>query len=111
MGAASVGAFVLATVLATRLKPKTVAALAVLACAFIVSFALVLHDNLLLARLLPFSAVITLGNGLPPVVCFQGGIAGRRMPGRPARRAFLLLPLILLAAYQPPGWLPAAPPP
>jgi predicted double-glycine peptidase len=111
MGAASVGAFVLATVLATRLKPKTVAALAVLACAFIVSFALVLHDNLLLARLLPFSAVIILGNWLPPGVCFLAGVAWRRMSGPAARKAVLLLPLMLLCAYQSHGWLPADPPP
>lgn len=97
--------------LGRRLKPRPMAGLALLSCALIVCFALLLRDHLLLTRLLPSSAVVIYGNALPPAVAFLAGLAWRRIPGHPLRKSVLLLPLLLLCLYQSYGFLFTRPPP
>ena len=100
MGAASVAMFLLGRSIARSVGPLVLSAFALLACGAIVAFASVLRDDLLMARLLPFSSLPVLGNWLLPSVCFLAGLAWRAMPGRAARKLTLLVPLVLLCVYQ-----------
>jgi hypothetical protein len=108
---ASAGAFALGHSLARSVDARAAGARAVLACAFIVCFALSLRDRLFLTRMLPSSAVVIYGNALPPAVALLAGQAWRRIPGRAWRRASLVTPLALLCLCQSYGFLLAAPPP
>jgi len=63
--------------LAVSRRSSTVAAgLALVAVVFILWFALAVHGTLLMARLLPFSGVIVLGNWIPLAAAFLAGIVG-----------------------------------
>ena len=108
---ASAAALAVALGIARAAGPRAAALLALLSCGFVVCFALLLRDHLLLTRLLPVSAVVIYGNALPPAVAFLTGIAWRRIPGGPARKAVLLLPLLALCLYQSYGFLLGRPPP
>ena len=111
MLAASAGAHALGLRLGRTLGPRAAGGLALLTCGFIVCFALLFRDRLLLTRLVPSSAVVIYGNLLPPAAALLAGLAWRPIPGRAARRAALLLPLLLLCLYQSYGFLPGSPPP
>jgi hypothetical protein len=91
--------------------PRVAGILALLTCAFIVCFALMFRDHLLLTRLVPSSAAIVYTNPLPPAVALLCGIGWHRMPGSAWRKGVLLLPLALLCLYQSYGVLPGNPPP
>jgi hypothetical protein len=67
-------------------------------------YAFKLHDDLRLARLLPFSSVMVLGNPAPELVALIVGFAWRIVPGPKLRRALILMPLVgacLYNAYSP----------
>ena len=103
MGAASLALFYLG--LARSTGPLLLGALALPACGAIVAFASVLRDSLQMTWLLPCPAAIVLANWLLPAVSFLAGLAWRHSPGRPARKALLVLPLVLLCVYQSYGFL------
>lgn len=111
MLAIALAAFALGLRLGRTLPARTAGALALLSCASIVCFALLLRDHLLLTRLLPSSALIIYGNVLPPAAAFLAGIAWRRIPGLATRKVLLLPPLLLLCLYQSYGFLLHRPPP
>jgi hypothetical protein len=100
MAAVTIAAFALGLALGRRLPPRAGAALAFAVCAFIVAFVFHLSDRLLIARLLPFSGVIVLGDWLPPAVAVLAGLAWRRMPGAPWRRAVLVVPLVTICGLR-----------
>ena len=100
MTGASAVLFCLGLTLGRRLPPRGGAAFAFAVCAFIVAFTFHLSDHLLLARLLPFSNVIVLGDWLPPAVALLAGLAWRRMPGGPWRRAVLVVPLLAICGLR-----------
>jgi hypothetical protein len=100
MAGASAVLFSLGLALGRRLPPRGGAALAFGVCAFIVAFTFHLSDKLVLARLLPFSNVIVLGDWLPPAVALLAGLAWRRMPGRAWRKAVLVVPLVAVCGLR-----------
>ena len=100
MAVVSVAMFLLGLTLGRRLAPGVVGALALVTCAFIVGFVRFAADHLLLAKLLPFSNVIVLGDWLPPAVALLAGLAWRRIPGRAGRKGVLVVPLVLLCAFR-----------
>jgi hypothetical protein len=57
-------------------------------------------DRLWLARVLPFSNLIIIGNLTLPAIALVSGMAFRRMSGHVLRRCALLAPLIGLAAFD-----------
>lgn len=81
-----------------------------LAVAFVVLHVAALRDNLVLARLLPFSNLVVLGNWLPPAASFLAGLAWGRIPKRPWRRCAFILPLLLASFYSAYGRLLGNPP-
>jgi hypothetical protein len=105
MAGTSAVLFCFGLALGRRLSPRAAAAVALTACAFIVAFVLLLSDNILLARLLPFSSLIVLGDWLPPAVALLAGLAWRRMPGHAARKAVLVFPLVALCGFRSYGHL------
>ena len=52
----------------------------------IVAYLIFLWDDILLAKLLPFSNLIVVGNWLPPLTGFIAGVAWKSMPGSLRRR-------------------------
>ena len=86
--------------LGTRLSPRATTGVAFAVCGFIVAFIFFLSDHLLLARLLPFSNVILLGNWLPPAVALLTGLAWGRLPGSGWRKWALVVPFVGVCAMQ-----------
>jgi len=100
MAAVTFALFFAGLALGRRLSPRAGAALAFGVCAFIVGFTFHLSDKIVLARLLPFSSVIVLGDWLPPAVALLAGLAWRRMPGGPWRKAVLVVPLVAICGLR-----------
>ena len=104
------GLFALGFRLGKRASPRVFNVSAVLAVAFVVLHVAALRDSLLLARLLPFSNLVVLGNWLPPAASFLAGLAWDRIPKRPWRRCAFILPLLLASLYSGYGRLVGSPP-
>ena len=64
---------------------------------FIFWFSLAIHGRLFLARILPFSNVVILGNWLPPNAALLAGIVGGRQSASPRRRLVFAGVLLCLA--------------
>ena len=62
-------------------------------------YAFFLWDNIALARLLPFSNLIVLGNWFPLAAGFLAGSAWNRVPGGAWRKGFSVLALATVAGY------------
>lgn len=63
-----------------------------------------LWDDILLAKLLPFSNLIVMGNWLPPLASFLAGVAWKSMPGSLLRRnsyTVVMLVVALIAMVEP----------
>lgn len=56
-------------------------------------------DGVFVTKLLPFSNVMVLGNALPLFGAFLAGIAWARIEGTRVRKAFSVVPLLLVACY------------
>lgn len=111
IAAVSAGMLFAGLALGRKLGPKAFASVALVVCAVVVLLATFLTDHLLVARLLPFSNVIVLGDWIPPAVALLAGLAWRRIPGRPWRRGLLVSALLLLCGFRSYGRLFAQPPP
>lgn len=85
-------------------------ALIVLAVGALWLHAYVLLDNPLLARWLPFSNLVVVGNWSPLAAAFLAGLAWRRIPGGIPRKYVLLVPLMGLCLYRAYGPLAGEPP-
>ncbi|MGQ0633013.1 MAG: cysteine peptidase family C39 domain-containing protein [Planctomycetaceae bacterium] len=102
--AVSVGIF-LATVWLARRVPRLLCdALAVAVVLLIGYYIRYLWDNMAVARLLPFSSLIVLGNWFPPAIAVLAGLAWNRVPPPATRKAVavaLLFGCAALAVYYP----------
>lgn len=70
----------------------------------LMAYAVCVVDNIALARWLPFSNLIIVGNLSLPLAGLLAGLGARRLPGPWWRRAVLLVPLVavsLVKAYRP----------
>jgi hypothetical protein len=106
----SVSLFVGAARLGRRLSPRAATTLAVPVAGFLLAWALWLDDGLWLARVLPVSNLVVVGDTLPPAAALLAGLAWRAVPGSAGRKSLLLVPLLLLSLYRAFGFLFAAPP-
>jgi hypothetical protein len=97
---ASLAALLLALRVGSRVSRKTATALCVLVLALVVAHVLWVSDRPWVARVLPVSSVIVLGNALPPLVAFLAGLSWRLIPGNVARRGMLLAALVGVCAFR-----------
>ncbi|CAA9435839.1 MAG: hypothetical protein AVDCRST_MAG64-3815 [uncultured Phycisphaerae bacterium] len=113
VGFVSLGALALALFVGNRVSRKAATALCVLVVGLIVAHVLWVSDRPWVARALPVSGVIVLGNGLPPLVAMLAGLAWRLIPGNVARRAVLLGALLVACGHRSlaPVLAAAGPPP
>ena len=106
----AVGLFALGLRLTGPLSNRVTVVIELLIVISIVLYARALCDSALLARVLPFSNVIVLGNWLPLFAGFLAGVAWRHIPGRVWRRCVTVVPLVLVATYCAYGGMLAPPP-
>jgi hypothetical protein len=98
--------------LGRALPVRLVRALGLAATAGVVAYIAFLSDDILMARLLPFSNLIVVGNWIPPLTGFLAGLAWSLIP-RPATptareaapRGVLGRRLLVVLALQAAGWL------
>lgn len=83
--------------LGRRLPPRDVGLLIMFGVLLLLAFEKFAWDKLWLARMLPLSNVVILGNWYPLIAAFLGGLAWRRIPGRAFRRGILIVPLLILS--------------
>lgn len=83
--------------LGRRLPPRDVGLLIMFGVLLLLAFEKFAWDKLWLARMLPLSNVVILGNWYPLIAAFLGGLAWRRIPGRALRRGILIVPLLILS--------------
>lgn len=98
--AASALLFWLAFWLGGRLRRPARLALTVLALVLLVLAASYGRDHVGLARLLPFSSLIVLGNLEIPAAAILAGLAWRSIDPPAGRRAMVLVPLLGVCAYR-----------
>ncbi|MBI3923409.1 MAG: hypothetical protein HY318_18455 [Armatimonadetes bacterium] len=84
---------------ATKASKKTLTLSTVLVVAAIVCHAFVLRDKIHLARMLPFSNLIVVGNWAPLFVAVLAALAWRGIPGGSLRKLVTVLPLVLGCVY------------
>ena len=82
----SLALFFAAKRLSKRLSPRAATLAATAAVLAMIVYVALLWDNVLLARWLPFSGLIILGNWFPLFVSIVGGIAWDRLPGNRVRK-------------------------
>lgn len=64
----------------------------------VICYVVFLWDNILLARVLPFSNLILLGNWFPPILGFLGGLAWNGVSGSWFKKSIYVLGMLVLAA-------------
>ena len=96
----SLGLFALVVRSARRLSRGAASGLLVLCVGLLVLFTWILADGLWLARLIPLTSVVILGDWTPLLVAAAAGLAWGRMPGAARRRAVLLVPLAGLCLWR-----------
>ena len=111
VGFVSVGTLLLAILVGQRVSRRTATLLCVLVVGLIVAHVMWVSDRAWVARVLPVSSVIILGNALPPLVAALAGLAWRLIPGHVVRRSLLLLPLVVLCGHRSIAPAFATPPP
>src|SRR5687767_8373449 len=90
VGLVSVGALILALVIGARVSRPKATTFCVAVVGLIVAHVLWVTDRPWVAKILPVSSVIVLGNALPPLVAMLAGLAWRLIPGNVVRRVVLL---------------------
>jgi hypothetical protein len=96
----SCAAFLLAARVARRVSMPVVLLLALLALTAVFVQALVLQENVLVARVLPLSNLIILGNWLPVAAGWLAGLAWVRTRGAVLRKCMIVLPLVGAGLYS-----------
>ncbi len=95
----------------TRSAPRSLCDLLALATVLcIVLYIRDLWDNMLLAKLLPYSNLIVVGNWFPLAVGFLAGLVFRRLPGRIWRKSLSMVSLFAIGVYSIARPLMGAPP-
>jgi hypothetical protein len=83
--------------LGRRLSRRRAALMLMLSVLVLLAYQKFAADRLGIARGLPFSNVVILGNFFPPIAAFMVGLAWNLIPGGVVRRSFLLVPLVVLS--------------
>jgi hypothetical protein len=101
----AVGLFMAGLLIARRASRRTSTLMALLAVGLVFLVAYLRRDSLFLAKILPLTNIIVLGDWLPLPVAFLAGLAWELVPGGTWRKAPLVIPFILLTLYASYGWL------
>ena len=101
----AVGLFFAGLRIARRASRRGSTLLALLAVGLVFLIAYLRRDSLFLAKILPLSNLVVLGDWLPLPVAFLAGLAWELVPGRTWRKASLIAPFVLLTLYAAYGWL------
>jgi len=80
-----------------RLKPRAAGLLFMLTLAALLVYEKFAADQLWMAKLLPFSNLVVIGNFYPPLVALAASFALRILPKGILRRSVLLIPFLLLS--------------
>ena len=99
LAALSVAIFVVVALTATRLPPRVCDALAVAVLILIGFYVRDVWDNIALARWLPVSNLIVVGNAFPLAMAVLAGLAWNRVPPPTFRRAFIVAVLFGVSVY------------
>ncbi len=99
-GGLSVSAFYGAWCLSRQAPPRLCDLLAIALVLALMLFIRDLWDSRTLARLLPYSNLIVVGNWMVPTVALLGGLAWHRMPGRFFRKGVLIGTMMSVAGYS-----------
>lgn len=86
--------------LAGRLRRRARLALTIAALALLVLAAIYGRDHVGLAKVLPFTSLIVLGNLEIPAAAFFAGLSWRSIDPPTGRRAMVLAPLLVVCAYR-----------
>ena len=103
--ALAAGLFLAGLRIARETSRKTSTLVALLAVSLVFLVAYLRRDNLFLAKILPLSNLVVLGDWLPLPVAFLAGLAWELVPGRTWRKASLVAPFVLLTLYAAYGWV------
>jgi len=96
---ASLGAFAIAMLAGRKLSPGVAALAGLVVIVLIVLFGLLLHGDVLLARILPFSGVIVLGNWFPVGTAALAGLVVGQATIPVWRRSLAAFLLLVMACY------------
>ncbi len=96
----SIALFGLACFLTRNRVGKQLEFLAGVTILLLVGYVVFLWDNILMAKLLPYSNVIVLANWIPPFMGFLGGLAYQGIPGSKPKKLGYLAGLFFLAGYS-----------
>ncbi|MCA9071550.1 MAG: hypothetical protein KDA84_21635 [Planctomycetaceae bacterium] len=91
--------FALAFVLTRPRKGRRLEWLVAATALGVICYAMFLWDNILLAKLLPFSNLIVLGNWFPPFLGFLGGLAWNGITGSWLKKGVYLVGMLVLAIF------------
>ena len=111
VGFASVVALAAGLLVGARASRRTATLLCVVVVALIVAHVRWVSDRPWVARVLPVSSVIVLGNALPPLAAALAGLAWRLIPGNVLRRGVLLVALLVICGHRSFAPAFASPPP
>ena len=96
-----------ALVLARHLSRFTATLLVLLGTAGLFFYSVYFHDDLRIARFLPFASVMILGNPTPQLTALIVGFGWRLVPGGRLRKGLILMPLVGVSLYL--AYVPAFP--
>lgn len=99
LAALSLGVFYLTMRLGAKLHPRLCDALAAVVLILLGFYVRDVWDNIILARWLPFSNLIVLGNGFPLAMAVLAGVAWNRVPPPTIRRLAIVALLFGSSAY------------
>ena len=108
-GMFALGAFTAAR--AARAARRRAVTLTILVLLLLIFFATSLWDSLLMARLLPFSSAVVLGNWIPPLTALLAGLTWSLLRERRQSRLVLVPAILLVAVIKSYAPLNGAPPP
>ena len=89
--------FLLGIVVAERASKRLSVLVLSVVLTLIGAYLFYLWDDILLAKLLPFSYLIVVGNWLPPMASFLAGVSWKSMPGSLRRRNSYTAAVLLIA--------------
>lgn len=92
----SAGMLWLGLVVGRRAGRRRASLLLMIALLLLLAYQKFAADKLWMAKILPFSNLVIVGNFFPPLVALMAGLGWRLMPGGAVRRSVLLGPLVAL---------------
>src|SRR3954463_4588060 len=96
----SAGLFALGAFTAARASRRRAVTFTIVVLLLLIFFAACLWDSLLMARLVPFSNAVVLGNWIPPLTALLTGLTWSLLRERRQSRLVLVPAILLVAVMQ-----------